>query len=816
MIELIGTASGTNSISSMPAHQIGDLIIIFAYRDGNNTAPTVPAGWRSVGSGGGNTNSGVLGYVYATSTSTTSGTWTNATTVIAAVYRGTQLGNVTTGNGASTTVTYPALTFSSGENVGWVNYFAGHRSTNTSLQTPPTGFVNVLSVLDGTDHAVMHSSPGAMPSDDLSAAAVSVGGTSSGWLAMSVELKDRERGDVIYLGSGTGTTTATIPTHQAGDLLVAFAYRDGNTTAPTLPSGWTNIDNSGANTNSGRLAYRVATASNTTSGTWTNATSLIICAFRNAGIGASGVGGSTGGTVTYPAASIAADGRSNVLRFAGHRSVNTNLATRPPALAYEIIANVLDATDHAVAWYTYAGVKSAPSASITAGGTSSGYRTYTLEIVPSAIWHTTWSSPGLQNSGSNGYLSANGSGFTLNSGAAAYGALVARDSGFWLSTNNAVGGRTTITATVGSKADSSSYYVPSSYWNGTDSDPMYWYNRHGYEVYNAIRFTNTGIPQGANISEAYITVSPESTWSEIEDKDVVIIGAEYVDNAAALSSGSDFTSRRSNLGGDEQRWPVNPVAAHTAATSPNIATAIQSVVNRASFGGNLMFFTRRGASQTNGKGDLAAESYASTGTSSYWPKIDITYHVGSTTTTDFKPAANADTACANTGNIFVSDPLYILDSTSNPIHGISRFPNITIPKGSTIVSAYFKFKVAWYSNSTRTDSDYIIVSVDQADNSAQATTSQQVRDRYTNAPAGRRWMRVNMGNTGNEGQYFSSENIGNYIQTVVDRSGWSSGNAISVVWRDSGNSANGLAAYSYQYASGNTNNIPVLTITYVS
>jgi len=37
------------------------------------------------------------------------------------------------------------------------------------------------------------------------------------------------------VGSAKGVTSATLPTHQAGDLIIGFAYRDGSTTAPTIP-----------------------------------------------------------------------------------------------------------------------------------------------------------------------------------------------------------------------------------------------------------------------------------------------------------------------------------------------------------------------------------------------------------------------------------------------------------------------------------------------------------------------------------------------------------------------------------------------------
>lgn len=92
-----------------------------------------------------------------------------------------------------------------------------------------------------------------------------------------------------YLVGVTTSTTTTIalPAHQPGDLITITAYRLNNTlTSKPGPSGtiptWNDIDaNGGANTNSMRSAQTVATASNHTSGTWTNAQVLIATVWRN-------------------------------------------------------------------------------------------------------------------------------------------------------------------------------------------------------------------------------------------------------------------------------------------------------------------------------------------------------------------------------------------------------------------------------------------------------------------------------------------------------------------------------------------------------
>lgn len=93
---------------------------------------------------------------------------------------------------------------------------------------------------------------------------------------------------VAFVGSAAGATSATLPAHEAGDLIIAFSFRRGGLTAPTLPAGWTNLDakaEAGGATNiSARAAYRIATDGSTTTGTWTNATHTTFTIYRNAAL----------------------------------------------------------------------------------------------------------------------------------------------------------------------------------------------------------------------------------------------------------------------------------------------------------------------------------------------------------------------------------------------------------------------------------------------------------------------------------------------------------------------------------------------------
>jgi len=106
---------------------------------------------------------------------------------------------------------------------------------------------------------------------------------------------------------GTPTTAAatslTLPTHQPGDMIVIIARR-GSTSAPSVPSAsgtvpqWNlispntaGVPATGANTLNQVVAYTIATASNHTSGTWTNANHLIAVVLRATNNGNLSIGG---------------------------------------------------------------------------------------------------------------------------------------------------------------------------------------------------------------------------------------------------------------------------------------------------------------------------------------------------------------------------------------------------------------------------------------------------------------------------------------------------------------------------------------------
>jgi hypothetical protein len=93
-----------------------------------------------------------------------------------------------------------------------------------------------------------------------------------------------------------------MPTHQAGDLLIAWGFRN-NASPATIGDGWNLIQpNTGANSVSRTFGYQYAASGAVSFGTWTNATIVGVAVFRADGtlrIAGSGTGSANSLTIQY-------------------------------------------------------------------------------------------------------------------------------------------------------------------------------------------------------------------------------------------------------------------------------------------------------------------------------------------------------------------------------------------------------------------------------------------------------------------------------------------------------------------------------------
>lgn len=294
MVTRVGTATGTNT-ATLPAHQAGDLIVVFAYRDGNPSAGSIPTGlnWSPVSRHGGDLNSCSVVYKYAQSSSETVGSFGTTQALVAVVYRPDSgetimLGAVGKTTGSSTTVTFPAASLYKTDNTSRVLAFVGHRSTDVAIDTAPSGMTNVTSTSNANCEAALHETTGTVTS--WSSQTASVGGTASGFCAVTVELLSFSSGfpfvpsfSAANVGASSGDVTINKPAGTAeGDLLVAYVltFSQSGYGTPTIdtPAGWTKeIERTGdiyysGNTH-GAVFWKKAGASEPSTYTFTNAAS---------------------------------------------------------------------------------------------------------------------------------------------------------------------------------------------------------------------------------------------------------------------------------------------------------------------------------------------------------------------------------------------------------------------------------------------------------------------------------------------------------------------------------------------------------------
>lgn len=194
---------------------------------------------------------------------------------------------------------------------------------------------------------------------------------------------------ISHVGAATGTTTCTVPAHNIGDLIVIFAYRSGSTTAPSLGAGYVSVLTKAGTTCSARIGFKIATATNDASGTWTNASNLTCVVYtssnRTSGgslyVGGSASNSSINTTVNYPALTLThTDNTSWAAGFAGTSVATAALSTHAPTGMTFITNSNVTATTEVCAFDTNGTVSSWSSQNTTVSASGNSVSA-TLEII---------------------------------------------------------------------------------------------------------------------------------------------------------------------------------------------------------------------------------------------------------------------------------------------------------------------------------------------------------------------------------------------------------------------------------------------------
>lgn len=214
-ISFVAKTEGLTGVGmTMPAHIAGDLLLLFTYRDGSISLGDDPvdgsgAGtWvedAGLGEAGSNSNASRVQYLICSTNSHTAIDGTLISRWIALCYRGTHttdpIGGTSHAGGASTDIPYAALSMDVTDGTSWVVGFAGHRSIDVALETPPTGMTNrSTDVTGGAHEGAAHDTNGGVSAWTLQT--VTGGGTSSGYRVAVLEIKADAGGGGISRPTG--------------------------------------------------------------------------------------------------------------------------------------------------------------------------------------------------------------------------------------------------------------------------------------------------------------------------------------------------------------------------------------------------------------------------------------------------------------------------------------------------------------------------------------------------------------------------------------------------------------------------------------
>lgn len=311
-----------------------------------------------------------------------------------------------------------------------------------------------------------------------------------------------------------------------------------------------------------------------------------------------------------------------------------------------------------------------------------------------------------------------------------------------------------------------------------------------------LRFQNISIPKGAIIDSAFLNIYAHEDEA---DEARVTIFAEATDNSAAFVETELITDR--TWSDVSIPWIITEAwEIWKPYRSPDIKSVLQSVINRSGWtsGNALTVFLRgedQGASLLDNARDFESfeniEDPEDGGDGLHHPEripeLKIYYTLG------LQQLEVSIVKTGNEGGVDVSyddgefqnaeiDKLYDDDldmgwegEDLNIMTTFLRFRNITIPQGASISSAVLYL----YAHEDEADEARVTIFAEAADNSAAFVETELITDR-TWTTASKAWT---ITEAWEMWQPYNSPDFKNVVQEVVNRSGWVSGNSLTLFLR---------------------------------
>jgi hypothetical protein len=322
-----------------------------------------------------------------------------------------------------------------------------------------------------------------------------------------------------------------------------------------------------------------------------------------------------------------------------------------------------------------------------------------------------------------------------------------------------------------------------------------------------LRFTGLNIPQGATIVNAYIQFACDETGSTATSLN---IKGEDVNNSAAFTTAANNVSSRAQTAASVNWSPAawsTVGQATTTQRTPDIKSIVQAIVNRSGWAsGNALSII------ITGTGKRTAEAYE--GSTSLAPQLVVEYSTAGTTPpppssgtlSKHIATGNDDVEESQSGAMYMnsSDIELVNDGATYGNQKIGlRFTGITVPQGATISNAYIQFTC----DETGSTATSLTIKGENVNNSAAFTTASGNVSSRAQTAASVAWSPSAWSTVGQSTTTQRTPDIKTIIQAIVNRSGWVSGNALSIIITGTGK----RTAEAYE---GSATQAPLLVIEY--
>ncbi|GLZ84052.1 hypothetical protein Pres01_01030 [Metapseudomonas resinovorans] len=286
-----------------------------------------------------------------------------------------------------------------------------------------------------------------------------------------------------------------------------------------------------------------------------------------------------------------------------------------------------------------------------------------------------------------------------------------------------------------------------------------------------LRFQNVGIPQGATITGAHLNFAPATTNG---DPLTLEIKAEQAVDAAVFTSGSDAAGRTPKttaaIGWSAPAWTNQNPPVHEE--GPDIRALVQEVVNLPGWcGNNAMAFYLK---PTSGTGSRTAHSLD--GAPGLQPTLTVSYTGG--TGGCLNPIIEASVTNPKNDAFEENDGDMALGGNTLPMDRsrfAARYENVPLINSATILDAQVILTPA---NTVNTPNVTTTVRFENADNSAPFTNSEDnISDRNDTSDSScviTSWV------TGSPVTCHGTQ-LKTGLQSIVNRGGWTPGNALTVM-----------------------------------